>query len=1049
VALSKTLVPVSFSQGIDTKTDQKQVVFGKLLTLQHANFTSPGQLTKASGYVQLQQTILGDLTHTIVNCQGLMSLNNELLMASNNKLYSFSSANQSWAQKGSILSTIVGGVSINRDAANDTNPDSALAKNGLQVFAWEETAGVRYSVLDTNTNQLIVSSKSALIGGVTDGGQKPKCLALGNFLFVLWVDSTGTVLSCIPIPLTTPQSAGLSIQLATGLSPAAPTYDACLAPGGVSIFYAFNNTVANQIGVGLLGNQTSPLTAVSSTVATSIGSGAALIGGIACMPSISDNSVCVGFVTSSTSRALLVNPVSLLLLKADFVVHAITGLINLSGIYDGANGLLSTYQSFGTTPAYNNVLWTSQYTGVTVTGTPTAVAGYPKVLMRSVSLVGKPFRFTNANYTADYVLVQYVSGNNGIQNTYFVVDSTGVLVAKVLANQAGGLNSNHHVAESNLLSAAQNVNGFPQTGPTYQWAVTVQDLLTTNVSIASQAGQSASAALFSQQGVDSATVQFFAATASYDNAQISNALHIVGGYLATYDSANVVESGFHLWPESVVVSGVTAGANTYSVIAVYEWTDAQGNRYQSAPSLATQFTSAALNGTNTATYTTTACRVTQKTGVVVAFYRTDYVGSAAGTQFYRCSPNTSPVNNPAQDTVAFTDTSADPVGSVPGIAAGQNLYTFGGVVENVAPPGVVVSDTFANRLWLLSSRNRLQVWYSKQVVPGTPPQFSDLFILNMDPRGGDIVAMESMDANQVFFKKNVIFAIQGDGPDDTGQQNTFSTPQLVSTDTGCTSPQSTVLTPMGIMYKSTKGIYLLDRSLAASYIGADVEFWNQYDVVSADLVSRFNQVRYNMTNGDQLVYDYYMKTWSTRPLLSLIDSAILDTQYFYCDSLGRVMADEPGVFTIANQPYSMLATTSWLAMAGVAGLQRVYGMMLTGTFQSPHTLKVSIAYDYNPIPSQIVNINAEAFDPGFWGDGTNWGSDSVWGGLYPSYQFRINFAIQKCTAVQITIQDNEGGVNNINGVPVTGGQGYSLSNFTFIVGVKEGWKKVGIERVFS
>ncbi len=610
-------------------------------------------------------------------------------------------------------------------------------------------------------------------------------------------------------------------------------------------------------------------------------------------------------------------------------------------------------------------------------------------------------------------------------------------------NQAGPLNSDHHVAANNLLVSAQNTNGLPQTGPTFQWAVTIQDLLTTNVSIASQPGQEASAALFSQTGVNSATIQFFAATASYDNAVISNALHIIGGVVSTYDGAVVVENGFHVWPEAVVVSGQTAGANTYSVVAVYEWTDAQGNRYQSAPSIATQFTSAALNGTtNTAIYTTSSLRITQKTGVVVAFFRTEN----NGTQFFRVSPNTGPLNNPASDTVAYTDLTSDGSAS---IEKGQNLYTFGGVIENVAPPASIVSDTFANRLLLVRSDNRLQVWYSKQISPGIPPQFSDLFIINMDPRGGDIIALQSMDANEIFFKKNLIFAIQGDGPDDTGQENTFSVPTIVSTDTGSTGPQSTVLTPLGIMYKSTKGIYLLDRSLAVSYIGADVEYWNQFDVVSCDLVSKFNQVRYNMTNGDQLVYDYYMKTWSVRPLLSLIDSCILDTQYFYCDALGRVMADEPGVFTIAGQGYSMLAQTGWLSLAGIAGLQRVYGMMLTGTFQSPHTLKVSIAYDFNPIPSQIVTINAEAFDPGFWGDGSVWGSDAVWGGVFPAYQFRINFTIQKCTAVQITIQDNEGGVNNINGVPVVGGAGYSLSNFTFIIGVKEGWKKVGIERVFS
>jgi hypothetical protein len=213
-------------------------------------------------------------------------------------------------------------------------------------------------------------------------------------------------------------------------------------------------------------------------------------------------------------------------------------------------------------------------------------------------------------------------------------------------------------------------------------------------------------------------------------------------------------------------------------------------------------------------------------------------------------------------------------------------------------------------------------------------------------------------------------------------------------------------------------------------------------------VSRFNQVRFNLTNGDQLVYDYYMKSWSSRPLLSMVDSAILDTQYFYLDSSGRVMADTPGVYTIAGEPYAMTVQTSWLALAGVSGLQRVYGLMLLGTFKSPHTLTISIAYDFNPTPSQIVTVAADAFDPGFWGDGTAWGSDAVWGGYYPNYQFRVNFDRQKCSSVQITITDSEAYVNNVNSVPVVGGEGYSLSALTFIVGMKEGWQKVPLAQVF-
>ena len=50
MALQKTNVSLSFKQGLDTKTDPKQVVFGKLLNLQNGKFISPTQIKKRNGY---------------------------------------------------------------------------------------------------------------------------------------------------------------------------------------------------------------------------------------------------------------------------------------------------------------------------------------------------------------------------------------------------------------------------------------------------------------------------------------------------------------------------------------------------------------------------------------------------------------------------------------------------------------------------------------------------------------------------------------------------------------------------------------------------------------------------------------------------------------------------------------------------------------------------------------------------------------------------------------------------------------------------------------
>ena len=48
--LDKRQIAVNFAQGLDTKSDPRQVQ-GKLLVAENAVFTSPGQLKKRNGYM--------------------------------------------------------------------------------------------------------------------------------------------------------------------------------------------------------------------------------------------------------------------------------------------------------------------------------------------------------------------------------------------------------------------------------------------------------------------------------------------------------------------------------------------------------------------------------------------------------------------------------------------------------------------------------------------------------------------------------------------------------------------------------------------------------------------------------------------------------------------------------------------------------------------------------------------------------------------------------------------------------------------------------------
>ena len=120
-------------------------------------------------------------------------------------------------------------------------------------------------------------------------------------------------------------------------------------------------------------------------------------------------------------------------------------------------------------------------------------------------------------------------------------------------------------------------------------------------------------------------------------------------------------------------------------------------------------------------------------------------------------------------------------------------------------------------------------------VNGQGVGFNLRFQKPVDPAGGDVTALGFMDDKTIIFKQRRTFAFFGDGPLPTGAQDTFSKPQLVTTDMGCDNQRSLESTDLGLMLESEKGIYLLDRSLQSVYIGADVEGFNDLNITSGVL----------------------------------------------------------------------------------------------------------------------------------------------------------------------------------------------------------------------
>lgn len=414
-----------------------------------------------------------------------------------------------------------------------------------------------------------------------------------------------------------------------------------------------------------------------------------------------------------------------------------------------------------------------------------------------------------------------------------------------------------------------------------------------------------------------------------------------------------------------------------------------------------------------------------------------YRWSVAQQVYYQFTSVTSPLlNTTTADYVTIVDDLSDAA-----ILGNAIIYTTGGVVEDIAAPASTVSCLYKSRLILVDAEDQNLLWYSKQVIESTPVEMSDLLTIYVAPTSGAqgstgaITALSAMDDKLIVFKKDAIYYITGNGPDNTGANNDFSDPIFITASVGCTNPNSIVLSPAGIMFQSDKGIWLLGRDLSTTYIGAPVEGFNSQMIESAQVIPGTNQVRFLLADSSiTLMYDYYFQQWGTFTNLSAISSTLYNGAHTYLNDKGVVYQEQANTYIDGSAPVLMSFTSSWMSLAGLQGFERFYFLYLLGTYHTPFKLSVQLAYDYNTSASQFVTVSPNNYSAP-WGGDPLWGAGALWGGASNVFETRIFPATQKCETFQLTITEV---YDSSLGVPA--GQGLSLSGMNIVIGAKKGYR---------
>jgi hypothetical protein len=162
-----------------------------------------------------------------------------------------------------------------------------------------------------------------------------------------------------------------------------------------------------------------------------------------------------------------------------------------------------------------------------------------------------------------------------------------------------------------------------------------------------------------------------------------------------------------------------------------------------------------------------------------------------------------------------------------------------------------------------------EVRFSKFFYPGEPLTWSDDFAFRRRVQG-TVTAVEYLDDAAIVFTASRIFAIYGEGPDDSGA-GTFADPVAIPSEGGCIDCRSVIATPLGIFFQTAADrLMLLPRGGGSpTWIGEPVRdvLADNPTLTSANIIVEKSLVVFTCGNAigataRTVVYDMQTQQWS-------------------------------------------------------------------------------------------------------------------------------------------------------------------------------------------
>lgn len=1043
MASNDQIVAIQFTEGLETKADDKLVAATKLVVLENGEFTKQGSIRKRPGTDRYEALCLeGTQEFSTGNTtlygtpRTVTSRGSELVQLTDERLYSFDTIRNRWVRKHRYYPFTHTTREIAYTHAAQTAPVCA-SSDGVRVVAWLDSrtsAQLRMSIYNTETGSAYVSDYV-----VATNATRPFAVPVTGGVLILWADtSTDNVLGrYIRSANVLGSYSSSNITYISDLGTSNNTYSVCGDGENIYIAYIADGTDSDvAIGVGMkgfrpgVGGGGTALTVWKAQVDTSTNTWRELD----CVYNINNNQI--GIIWGAQYAP---GPGQ----KTFYAVHeaatggVVTATTDLSTVSSNRVGAAPHYDSVnghGFTWAYEDDSTISTYFVNPTTGTRQV---YHARLISS--------GFTLPSGIGAFLMIH--QSVTGLQNSYYLYTDEGNVFGQILYQQAyyGG-------TSVPMARVWANANGY-EVALSFQRQV---DAATDKIPV------------FTHAGIQ--LVQINTVDVTPTTVEVDGILYASGSMLWAYDGQTTTEAAPLMYPDmrsSVIAAGTASvssalNENTdYSYRVYYVFHRANGSRVRSAAISVTKATGTGGGSLNDSKLTltiptlgvtnwqdnSTEPSASSFVDCSIEVYRT-LAGNTTNI-YYRVSspdPSTSTAingyiyNNPNAASVTFVDEMTDTTAQSKEID-----YISQGELENIPCPGPATLGLASNRVFAAGGALPPgTVQFSKLHQPRAELAFNDALIVdNVPESGGDIVGFGEINDTPVVFKEDAIFALAGGGPDNLGGSGTYNV-SPITTDVGCANGNTIVRIPMGLMFKSNKGIYQLDQAFNVTYTGAPVESFNSQNLVGAHLVPDTNQVIFLASSGVSLMYDYLFNQWSTFTHYYGVSATLWGRQqYVFLREDGTIFVRNPDSWTDGGTYYRLKFRTGPVRLDEVVQRFHLFKrLMVLGEYFTPHKLQVGLLYNREPAPyEEWVWDPSGIITTDTWGDDATWGSGSYWGGELEGSTYQHEHAPKRTKEATVRIE-----ITEIPQSPY--GRGFEISELAMRIKSRDGLQRIGATRKY-